>query len=318
MRKFLNKTKTIILASAFLAISALFIQSCKDKDDTKPTDNTPAGQAMSDFFTNNKLDAKKFTLTLSTTGMTDTLNLGKGYKLIVSPGTFLINGNPATGTLDVTATLVDTKSDMIFGGISCFGDSGKAIQSSGMLKLDVRQNGTKATIDPAKPLGISVPKKGTVQTDFKTFRGGGGEGNDSTKWVVDDKSRGIPSGQSYIISTTTLNWINCDRFYGNPTNAKFDVKVPSGYTNANSSVYAVFKNDHSMCRMYGNQSTQSFDFGNYQGIPSGTLLKIVVIASQGTQLQYAEQDYTSAAGTVTFTAMTNTTDAALKTFLDGL
>ena len=314
MKKLLIYTKPIVLA--LIALVVLNVHSCKDKDDTKP-DDVPLGKAMSDFFSMNRLNVNKQTLTLSATGGTDTLNLGKGYFLIVSPGTFLINGNPATGILDVSSTLVDSKSDMILGNISCFGDSGKAIQSSGMLKLDVRQNGTKATIDPNKPLGIKVPMKGTVQTDFKTFRGGT-NGTDSSKWVVDDKSRVIPQSQSYLISTTTLQWINCDRFYGNSNNVKYDVKLPSGYTNSNANTYVVFKNDHTMCRLFGNQSTQTFDFANYPGIPSGTLVKIVVIASQGSQLQYAEQDYTAAAGTVTITSFTNTTDAALKTFLNTL
>lgn len=317
MKKLLKYSKTIVYASGLMAIAMLSMHSCKEKDDTKP-DETPLAQAMNDFFAANKLEVKKLTVTLSSGGATDTFDLGKGYKLIVAPGTFLINGNPAAGNLDITATLVDSKADMILGGVSCYGDSGKAIQSSGMLKLDVKQGSTKATIDAAKPLKIIVPMKGSVQNDFKTFRGGGSNNSDSGSWVVDDKSRGIPQNQSYIIATTNLQWINCDRFYNNASNVKYDVKLPSGYTNANSNVYVVFKSDHTMCRMFGNSSSQSFDFGSYQGIPSGTLVKIVVIASQGSQLQYAEKDYTAAAGTVTFTAMTNTTDAALKTFLNSL
>ena len=315
MKKLLKNSKTVIYAIGLIAIS-IFFNHCKDEDNTKP-DDAPLEKAKKDFITANKPEVKKLTLSLSATGGIDSLDLGKGYKLYAQPGTFLINGNPATGNLDVSATIVDTKSDMVLGGVSCFGDSGKAIQSSGMLKLVVSQGGTKATIDPAKPLSIKVPMKGSTQTDFKTFRGGSST-SDSSSWVVDDKSRAIPQNQSYLINSTTLNWINCDRFYNSPNNVKFDVKLPTGYTNTNSNVYVVFKNDHSICRLFGNQTSQSFDFGSYKGIPSGTLVKVVVIASQGAQLQYADQDYTAATGTVTFTAMTNTTDAALKTFLNSL
>ncbi len=302
--------KTMAIAACIFTLFS--INACSDENL-----DTPLGQAMNDFFTKNKLVAKKFSLTLSTTGATDTLKLGSGYALIVAPGTFLINGVAATGTLDVSATLVDTKSDMVKGGVSTYGDSGRAIQSSGMLKLNVSQNGVQATIALAKPLSIQVPMKGMLQTDFRTFSGGN-DGSDSSKWVLDNKSQTIPKSQSYIIKTTTLKWINCDRFYNNSSNVKFDVKVPTGFTNVNASVFIIFKNDHSMCRLFGNAVTQTFDFGNYPGIPLSTPVKIVVISSEGDQLKFAEQDYIGATGTVSIPTMTNTTDAELQTFLNSL
>ncbi len=303
-----------IMAIAACVTTLFSIQACSDE---VLIDDLAKGKAMNDFFVKNKPVSKKFTLTLSTTGAVDTLKLGSGYALIVSPGTFLINGVAATGTLNVSATLIDTKADMVTGRVSTYGDSGNVLQSSGMLNLNVSQNNVQATIAPAKPLSIQVPMKGDIKNDFRTFVGGS-NGTDSSNWLIDNKSQTIPKSQSYIIKTTKLKWINCDRFYNNSSNVKFDVKVPAGFTNANASVFVIFMNDHSMCRLFGNASTQTFDFGKYPGIPLSTVVKIVVVSSEGDQLKFAEKDYTGATGTVTITSMTNTTEADLKTFLNGL
>lgn len=292
------------------------VQSCNDDDDNNPDPNVPAGQAMNDFFANNKLDVIVKTANL-TPGRIDTIDLGKGYKLIVLPGSMMISGNPVTGDVTVTARLIDNKSDMVRGNISCIGDSGKCIVSSGMMKLDITQNGTRPTFNSNNPYKIQVPMKGPAQSNFYGFRGGGTNNTDSSVWVRDMKSVAQQYQSSYLFAASSLNFLNCDQFYSS-NNVKYDVKLPAGYTNSNATAYAVLKNQNSVIRMFGNSSTQSFDFGVYNGLPAGTPVTIVVIASQGNQLQYAGQDYNSATGTVTFNSLTNTTDAALRAYLDAL
>lgn len=317
MSFFVSNMKYLKTISAFFILvflSTLFYQ-CNDNNST-PDPNTPAGQAMNDFFKNNKVDVVVKTATL-TPGRIDTIKLGKGYSLIVLPGSMIINGNPVSGDITVTAKILDTKSDMIRDNISCIGDSGKNIISSGMLKLDITQNGVRPTFNSNNPYKIQVPMKGAQRSDFYGFRGSGTNNNDSSLWTRDMKSVAQPAVGSYIFAASTLNYVNCDR-YNSSNNVKYDVKLPAGYSNLNATAYAVLKNDHSVIRMFGNPNSQSFDFGQYNGLPSGTLVHIVVVASQGNQLQFAGQDYTSATGTVTFNSLTNTTDAALRSYLDAL
>lgn len=294
----------------------IFIASCKKEKEEDPKDNTPAGTAMDAFFKNNRLSVQKFKIFVD--GLTSDTVTGAGGIRIIFPSACFLNGMglPDTGTYDITLKEVIKKADMILGGVNMYsGDS--VIVSSGMIYLDARKNGVRPTIDAINRISVEVAQVGSQRFNFKTFNGAS-SGSDSTNWVVDDKSRGVPSGTSYLISSSSLGWINCDRFYGNGNNAKFTVTLPSGYTNANASVFLVFTQDHTITRMYGNQSLQLFDFGNYAGIPAGSQVKVLVIASQGNQLQYAEQNYTAAAGNVTISSFTNTTEAAMKTYLNGL
>lgn len=307
-----------MLAGSLAGIS--LITSCNQDNDGGPLKTTPTTDALGSFYKNNALKIQKFTINVDGTN-SNTITGEGGIKITFPAGCFLDNmWQPATGSYNVTLKEVISKADMIFGKINMFsGDS--VIVSSGMIYLDVRSvTGNRPIIHPGKPIEITVAQVGAQRSDFVTFNGTN-NGEDSSNWTnLGDSTqrRAIPIHNTYQFFSSKFGWINCDRFYGQDNLVKFDVKLPDEYGNSNATVHMIFKNDHSLINMFGNLTTKTFDLGWYRGVPAGREVIILAIASKGSQLKYAVQDYTTASGTVTFSELNNTTAEELKTYLEGL
>jgi hypothetical protein len=72
-------------------------------------------------------------------------------------------------------------------------------------------------------------------------------------------SRGMVGvgSQGYEIVSEQLRWINCD-YFADSSGARVNVttSLPADYTNANTSVYLVFKEIKSVVGMYGDMTTK--------------------------------------------------------------
>jgi hypothetical protein len=312
-----------IMACATVISGFLFLSSCNQDNDGGPllnNKNNTSVNALYSFYKNNALKIQKFTINVDGTNE-NTITGAGGIKIIFPAGCFVdYMGQPLTGSFDVSLKEVITKADMILGKINMFSHD-SVIVSSGMVYLDARKNGIRPMINPYKPIEMQVAQVGAQRNDFMTFNGLN-DGQDSSNWSPWGDSTNLrgarPIHNSYSLLSSKFGWINCDRFYGESNLVKFDVKLPAEYGNSNATVHIIFTNDHTVINMYGNLTSKTFDLGSYSGVPAGRQVKILVISSVGEQLKYAVKDYVTAAGTVTFSELNNTTEAELKTYLNGL
>lgn len=94
---------------------------------------------------------------------------------------------------------------------------------------------------------------------------------------------------NYIVSTSNLGWINCDRFYNIPDNEKIDFVVAE-YTEGHQ-YYLIFKNIKSLIRPRIKQNKIVFT-----DIPKGEDVKIIGLSFKSQIAHIATQDFTIGSG----------------------
>jgi hypothetical protein len=216
-----------------------------------------------------------------------TFQTSEGLTVIVQPGSLLLSGGAvATGKIHVETIVVRQRGDMIRldKPTTSFG---RILVSGGEIFIKIRKENEELHLAPGK--GIYIKYTDPAPTRLMKLFYGDESNPDRFNWIpaanqtsgsVDTISN--PSG--YVLFSNQLRWINCDYFAdssGNRVNVA--ASLPADYTNANTSVYLVFKEIKSVAGMYGDMNTKRFLSPK---VPVGKAAVLVSITKKGTNSYY--------------------------------
>lgn len=285
------KTKIILF---HLVITAMLITSCQKDTDIFIPDTTSAGldtnwvSAVTDLSPVSEvkrlLRKENFLDSVdATTG--GTFQTSEGLTVIVLPGSLqLSNGQLATGKIYVETMLIKQRGDMVRldKPTTSFG---RVLVSGGEIFVTIRKENEELHLAPGKTIYIKY-NDSSPSSLMKLFYGD--ESNpERFNWIPSTLNGSTAIGvnsQGYEIVSDRLRWINCD-YFADSSGARVNVtaSLPADYTNANTSVYLVFKEIKSVAGMYGDATSKKFSSSK---VPSGKLAVVVSITKKGTNSYY--------------------------------
>ncbi len=282
------KRKTIIHV---LIAGALFLSACEKNTDIfvpDPGQTNGPDTAWHNTITP-AMPVSNLKTSLSFAPYIDSIEVNNNIATVLTPFGIQVNfpanscvnatGQPITGRIKVEIMLLKKKGDMVrLSKPTTYNDS--LLVTAGQIFISLKKDGQPVQLAPNAKINIRY-------TDFPT--------NQLMKFFVGDESNPqqlnwIPSPnsansvfsvgtQNYEIYTNHLRWISVA--YGFDLGAAAKVNVTANlapyFTNANTVVFAVFKDIRSVAGMYGNINTRKFISG---GLPLGKAITIVVISRQ--------------------------------------
>ncbi|WP_153796670.1 hypothetical protein [Foetidibacter luteolus] len=188
------------------------------------------------------------------------------------------------GKVKVELIFLDSKGDMLRFSKPTVSD-GRVLVSGGAFYINVTQNGQQLELDNKRiSIRYTVP---SPENNMSLFYGDTSvNSNDGFNWVPaedtavvwrQEDSSGIEYG--YELLSPKFGWINCDRFSDTSMpRTKLVSILPVNFTNKNTAVFAVFKDQWSVLRLYANPSNRYFYADN---IPVGSNVTLVSISKIG-------------------------------------
>lgn len=214
-----------------------------------------------------------------------TFQTSEGLTVTVLPGSLqLKNGQMATGKIYVETKLVMQRGDMVRldKPTTSFG---RILVSGGEIFVRIRKENEELHLAPGKTIYIKY--NDSPSSLMKLFYG---DESDPQRfnWIqttTNTLAAIAVTSQGYEIVTDRLRWINCDYFLADTTGVRVNVmaNLPADYTNANTSVYLVFKDIKSVAGMYGDATSKRFLSTK---VPSGKAAIVVSITKKGTNSYY--------------------------------
>jgi hypothetical protein len=217
-----------------------------------------------------------------------TFHTPEGLTVIILPSSLqLSNGQLATGKIHIETMIVKQKGDMVRldKPTTSFG---RVLISGGEIFVKIKKENQELQLAPGKGIYIKYTDPAPTRL-MKLFYGDESDperfnwipaGNQTGGGGVDTMSN--PTG--YQLFSTQLRWINCD-YFADTSGPRVNVSasLPADYTNANTTVYLVFKDIRSVVGMYGNMTTRKFSSPK---VPSGTPAVVISITKKGTNSYY--------------------------------
>lgn len=285
------KTKIILF---HLALMAMLFTSCQKDTDIFIPDITSGGvdtnwiAAVTDLSPVNevkRLLRRENFLDSVDAAAGGTFQTSEGLTIIVLPGSLqLPNGQIATGRIHIETMLIRQRGDMIrFDKPTT--SFGRVLISGGEIFVRIRKENEELHLAPGKTIYIKYNDSNPSPL-MKLFYGD--ESNpERFNWLPTTlNSRGLvaATAQGYEIISEQLRWINCD-YFADTTGPRVNVtaSLPADYTNANTSVYLVFKEIRSVVGMYGDAVSKRF---SSLKVPSGKAAVVVSITKKGTNSYY--------------------------------
>lgn len=287
------KTKIFLVC---LALTVMFTACQKDIDLFIP-DTTSAGPdtnwvaAVTDLspVSDMKRLLKRENLLDSLDGTAGgTIQTSDGLTVIVPPGTLLRpGGQPATGRIHIETMLIRQKGDMVRldKPTTSFG---RVLISGGEIFIKIRKEGEELHLAPGK--GIYIRYADPAPNPLMKLFYGDEKNPERFNWIPATNLNGAVNvdtsrtSTGYELFSNNLRWINCD-YFADTSGARVNVtaSLPADYTNANTSVYLVFKEIKSVVGMYGDAATKRFASPK---VPSGKSAVVISITKRGTNSYY--------------------------------
>jgi hypothetical protein len=231
-------------------------------------------------------------------------------------------GQIVTGKIHVELFIIKKKGDMVLMNKPTT-SNGNMLVSAGEIFVRLMKDGQEVQLAPNAKIQIRYVDLPT-NTAMKLFFGQ--ELSTGFNWLPNTDTANTANNfvyitpQVYEIVTNHLHWINLDYFYDTAGVARSTVstRLPSNYTNANTTAFLVFKEIRSVLRMNADVPERRFISGK---VPNGKTATVVVISKQGNDYFLGKESLTTgtnitAAGNqnVTVTPV-KTTLADIKTYL---
>ncbi len=280
-----KKIVTILIIS-----SALFLSACQKNLDVFVPDS---GQAGPDTTWNASVPATAPVFALQTSLLPEpvrdsfevnaniaNITLTNGVQCTFPPLALVTTaGAPVTGKVYVEVRMVKTKGEMIMLNKPTI-SNGNVLISAGELFVSVNKNGQALQLAPNAKIYLRYTDVPTNQ-QMKLFLGD--ESNTTQfNWKPGTSSSDTVAvgPQVYEIATTHLRWLSCAYPFDTTgiTRSLVTASLPSSYTNANTSVFLVFREMRSVVGMYPDITERRFISGK---VPNGKVATVVVISKQG-------------------------------------
>ncbi len=302
----MNKKITIL----FLFAAAVFFSSCQknidvfvpDPGQTTGPDTTwyatvtstmPVASLQSNLLVEPvkdsvEISAANFTYLTSSTG------IQCGFPPLCCVSTA---GAAITGRIQVELFIIKKKGDMVLMNKPT-SSNGNMLVSAGEIFIRLTKNGQEVNLAPGAKITIRYSDL-PVNTSMKLFFGEE-LSNGLFNWIPNtDTANTIGFAQQvYEITTKRLHWINLDYFYDTTgiTRSVVSVKLPSNYTNANTTAFLVFKDFRSVLRLNADLTERRFTSGK---VPNGKAAYVVVISKQGNDYFMSKESITTGVNTNT-------------------
>ena len=132
-------------------------------------------------------------------------------------------------------------------------------------------------------------------------------------WRNEDSS-GITTG--YQLLSQKFGWINCDKFADSSvTRTRLIDTLPINFTNKNTAVFAVFKDQWSVLRLYADAANKYFYADN---VPVGSKIILLSISKIGEDYYLGSKEITVAADKIEGLEPQATTKDNISSFIDNL
>lgn len=201
-------------------------------------------------------------------------------------------GIPVTGRVQVELFVIKKKGDMVMMNKPTT-SNGNLLVSAGEIFIRLKKDGQEIGLAP----GVKIAVRYTdlpVNSAMKLFFGEETL-NGQFNWLPNNDTINNTVGygqQVYEITTNHLHWINLDYMYDTAgiIRSTVSVKLPSNYTNANTTAFLVFKDMRSVARMNPELTEKRFITGK---MPAGKAAYIVVLSKQGNDYFMAKESITT-------------------------
>jgi len=249
------------------------------------TDNAPAHQMLGEFHTPAIVDSFEVAAGRE-------IRFGDSLDITFAPNSCVAtNGGALTGKLKVEINYLKRNGDMIrFNRPTTSGN--RLLETGGAFNIKVSQNGQPVVLatnayyrlrfreqNPRNNMKVFYGESNTIITPQGTVTNftwsPSTDSLTNTVAVVQQTIQGSTS-LAYQMLGTRFNWINCDAFTDTTQpRTKVNVLLPISFTNVNTSVFMVFKNQRTVVRLNADAATKSFFTMN---IPIGSPVAIISLS----------------------------------------
>lgn len=210
-----------------------------------------------------------------------TITTSEGLTLIIAPLIFQKPGGipVVSGKIYFETILIKNRGDMVRMDRPTT-SNGRMLISGGEIFIKAMKEGDELQLIPGKKIYIKYPDA-SASSQMRLFIGD--ESNpEQFNWIQSPDSTAVSlstqPGLGYQLSSGSLRWINCD-YFGDSSGQRVNVtaSLPIDCTNANTTMFLVFKDLKSVMGMYGNMNTKKF---SSQKVPVGKNAVVVSITKK--------------------------------------
>jgi hypothetical protein len=228
--------------------------------------------------------------------------LNDSLKLEIPASCLLKEGTAVTGTVSMKVIIYRKKGQFIAAGLSTL-YSGQLLESAGILKVSFYKNTDTLAIAPGKFYTVRLKSSNSSPlTGCSIFYKDTANPALQTNWIPSsDNSLATTSSQGssdpgYNLQLSKQYWINCAKALdaGGAEKIRVNVILPVSFTNANTMVFATFKNHLSVVRLKTDFASRSF---YVEDIPAGKEMTIVSISKIGADYYLGNVNFIAAKNT---------------------
>ncbi len=321
---------------AAIVLSLLTLVSCKkNTDDFVPynssdfndTEWSNSNGAMSDARSSAMIAALSNTTTTATVSAlsTNTVDLNNNTQIFLPANTYTLNGADYTGNVTISLNSVIKKGDFVRNLISnCNGNPLQETVAAFDLNLYTAAK-EKLSFKPQNKFSLAYADTNFPGVGFNYYYGTLNQS--SLNWSLADSLTGklqivntTISGNSklaYQISSNKLGLMTINKAVNLGTTTTCNVVLPINFTNKNTAVFAVFKNNNIILKLNSNATSKSFVSSN---LPIGANVKFVALSYLDNQF-YLGQVETLITNNAQYNIKTSATPislSSLNSILDGL
>lgn len=291
-----------------------FLASCqKNSDVFVPNDGQQLDSAWVTSIQNNAQVVQlstKITGSISSetvTASNDTsIRTNTGFVIEIPKGALLLSGSEYTGSVRAEFVLVQRKGDFIRYGIPTSSNR-YPLESGGAFFIRFISNNTTAlTVNPAKRIYIKYPDEFPKQDMSLFYSATFPSATSAFNWIPANdgsvvntwSSSTTPVQKGYVVATARTGWLNVDKYFEQGL-ATTEVKVvmPDLFSNANTTVFMVFKAVRSVIQLSGSNTIRAFTHAN---IPVNYEVRFVTISKVADSYYLGIKDEKIAANHSTF------------------
>jgi len=311
----INAVKSLLVLVVF---SSLFFVGCKEDEVTPPVDNVTLlpYDDVSDFLESQAPAKQTFSISPSTT---QTITGTDGTKITFYANSFVDGqGNLVTGQVDFELQEIYAKGDMIWSERMTVASNGQLLESGGEFSMKATSGGQEVFLNQNYFMEVPISSATSNPFAMELFTS---TDSDSTWTPADSTWVGVDStNNNYQVYFDSLNWINCDYFYGaaNTTTAfSVEPRLTAGINLTDVSAYVVFNNINAVASLYYNSTTGVFQ--SSYSLPVGESVTVVIIGMDASQFYLGTLNTTISAVTSPIQIPMNpVTQAQLQTTINNL
>lgn len=297
------KTLNIYLV---VALAALFTFSCSSDDDSAPpTDgpnyHVPTPAAMNLLFDNSLNAITQHAQFDADNGIS--FKSEAGTNLYIGPGCLSLNGDQASGEIDLEfiefyerGSMATSKKPLM--GVKPNGDKA-ALQTGGQFYIQAYKDGNPLDMSCLLQLIIPGDLTNGTENDMTLWTGAMNDDGD-LEWDEQDNIDGagkngvFAEGPNYYVNFGDFGWTNVDRFWGDPRpKTTLQVAVPIGFNKDNSAVYLSYDGEPNLLAQLDVYDVGTKLFSEHYGqVPIGLEMHIIFVSEDNGVFRYGIQGVT--------------------------